>query len=97
MGDIKIKVTEITIPNNFKILYKAGITPYPFNGVTWTLYTGVTGNTEYIGGTETIDMIGNFDYDEQYWIKAEEVSYPGRWMIKNILINNEIAYQSVIP
>lgn len=90
MGNIKIKVTEITIPNNFRILYKSGSTPYPFD----------TGYTDYgdvfSGGTETIDLIGDFNYGEQYWIMGEEVAHKERWMVKNIVINSSIMYQSFL-
>jgi len=99
MGDIKIKITEITIPNDFRIYYKVGtdvvglspgINPYPLdNG--YTDY-GVV----YSGGTETIDLIGDFNYGTQYWIMGKEIDYPERWMVKNILINDSIAYESFV-
>ena len=88
MGDIKIKITEITIPNDFEIYYKAGNTPYPFD----------SGYTDYgpifLGGTTTIDLIGDFAYGEEYWIMGKEVAYPERWMVKNITINDAIIYAS---
>ena len=88
MGDIKIKVTEITIPNDFKIYYKAGITPYPFD-------SGYTDYGEiFLGGTTTIDLIGDFAYGEEYWIMGKELNYPERWMVKNIKINATIIYAS---
>jgi hypothetical protein len=92
MGDIKIKITDITIPNDFNIFYKAGITPYPFDS-GYTEYNGIT----YSGGTTTIDLIGDFNYDEEYWIMGKEVDYPERWMVKNILINDGIIYQAFLP
>ena len=87
MGDIKIKITDITIPNDFNIFYKAGSTPYPFDS-GYTNY-GII----FSGGTETVDLIGDFIYGEEYWIMGKEVLYPERWMVKNILINDAIAYQ----
>ena len=88
MGDIKIKITEITIPNDFEIYYKAGNTPYPFD----------SGYTDYgpifLGGTTTIDLIGDFAYGEEYWIMGKEVAHPERWMVKNITINDAIIYAS---
>jgi hypothetical protein len=100
MGNIRIKITEITIPNDFRIYYKAGtdvvgfppgINPYPLN----------SGYTDYgqifTGGTTTIDLIGDFVYGQVYWIMGQEIEYPERWMVKNILINDEIAYRLGAP
>ena len=86
MGDIKIKVTEITVPNDFKIYYKAGNTPYPFD-IGYTDYGQI-----FSGGTTTIDLIGDFAFGTEYWIMAKEFLYPERWMVKNILINAEVVY-----
>lgn len=87
MGNIKIKITEITIPNDFRISYKAGASPYPFD-IGYTDYDVI-----FSGGTTTVDLIGDFNYGEEYWIMGKEVLYPERWMVKNILINDAIAYQ----
>ena len=53
----------------------------------------VDGFTDYgpifTGGTSTIDLIGDFVYGQVYWIKAKEINYPERWMVKNIKINDD--------
>jgi hypothetical protein len=106
MGEIKIQITELTIPNDFKIYYKAGadvmvglssgINPYPMSNDDPI----VDGFTDYgpifTGGTSTIDLIGDFVYGQVYWIKAKEINYPERWMVKNIKINDGVIYQSFL-
>ena len=103
MGNISIKITDIQIPNYFRVYYKAdngsGM-PYPITDDTWTDYGLLVGTPIYSVGTTSIMLSGttvDFQYSTTYWIKLEEVDYPDRYDIKNIRINDQIAYQSVIP
>lgn len=95
MGYIHIKLSDIEIPNSFRVLCKAdggSNSPYPISGATWTDY----GQT-YSGGTTEIMLSGssgvyNFQYSTTYWVKLEEIDYPERYVIKNIRINGINAY-----
>lgn len=95
MGYIHIKLSNIEIPNSFRVLCKAdggSNSPYPISGATWTDY----GQT-YSGGTTEIMLSGNsgvydFQYSTTYWVKLEEIDYPERYVIKNIRINGINAY-----
>lgn len=105
MGYINIKLTSIEIPNSFRILYKAddgSKSPYLSVG-SWTDYGLLVGQPSgiYSGGTSEIMLSGqtincnscpDFQYGTMYWIKLEEVDYPERYVIKNIRINDSIAY-----
>lgn len=100
MGYISVKITDIEIPNSFRVFIKpdAGESkPYPIDTATggWTSYGSV-----YSGGTTEIWLSGStydFQYGTTYWIKLEEASYSDRYVVKNIRIFDAAAYQGAGP
>jgi len=90
MGQLKINVTNIQSTNPFTVSYKMGSSPYPLDS-GYTSYNGV-----YSGGTSEVDITGNFNFGEEYWIKISDTIYTDRYIIQNILLNNSIAYQACL-
>lgn len=89
MGQIRVILTGITSPNDFRVYYKrddTGHGPYPITGATWIYYTGCTGGTTVVRIDENIVT---FENDYVYWIKLEEVNNPKRYLIKNIKIHGD--------
>ena len=85
MGVLKIKITNILSPNPFIIEYKKGGSAYPLNS-GYTEY-----NTVYTGTTE-IEITGStISYGDEYWVKLIDV-ITGQYIIKNIYLNDEVAY-----
>jgi hypothetical protein len=106
MGYINIKITDIQIPNDFRVYVKPDdpndgyIKPYPIVGTTWTNYGILAGMPIYSGGTTEIWLSGStfdFQYGTTYWIRLEESNYPERYVIKNIRIFDAVAYEGIIP
>ena len=90
MGQLKINVTNIQSKNPFTVSYKLGRSAYPLDS-GYTQYNGT-----YSGGTTTVEIIGNFSFGETYWIKISDTIYTDRYIIENIYLNNQVAYQNCL-
>ncbi len=92
MGYISVNITNIEIPNSFKVYVKpdGGYSkPYPILGDTWVDYGVLVGVPIYPAGTTEIWMSGStydFQYGTTYWVKLVEFDYPERYVIRNIRI-----------
>jgi hypothetical protein len=80
MGNLKIRIKNITCAHGFKVSYKVGTTPYPLD-------TGYTDYNTYTNGTTTIIFDANLQFDTQYWVKITDTT-TNRYIIENIYMND---------
>ncbi len=98
MGYISVNITNIDIPNSFKVYVKPDgghSKPYPILGDTWVDYGVLVGVPIYPAGTTEIWMSGStydFQYGTTYWVKLVEFDYPERYVIRNIRIFDAAAF-----
>ena len=90
MGLLKINVTNIQSPNPFTVSYKLGSSAFPLDE-GYTQYNGI-----YSGGTTEVDIVGNFNFGEEYWVKINDTIYTDRYIIQNIFLNDIIAYNDCL-
>jgi len=101
MGYISVKLTDIEIDGFFKVFIKHNVAPYPKTGDTWTDY-GLLLDIDSYDGSIINEMIlsgdtYDFEYGEVYWIKIQDIDNSEKYIIKNVKINDEIAYRFAIP
>lgn len=85
-----IRLHDIASPNQFKVYYKQGISPYPMNS-GYSLYG------TFSAGTTTVNVSGiTINFNSNYWFKIEDQT-TGRYIIENIETNDPIAYMDCCP
>lgn len=79
MGNLIVRIKNITCAHGFSVSYKTGNVPYPLD-------SGFSTPTNYSVGTSTV-LLQNLQFDTQYWVKITDLT-TNRYIIENIYTND---------